>query len=148
MRCFFCGSDQSIVIDKRSVVSTGEIRRRRECLKCRKRFTTYERVSSFELFVLKRNGRKEPFDRNKLRAGLARALEKRPALEELDSLVDKVLNRLRIKEKKEILSSLIGKTALSELKKIDPVAYLRFASVYRQFSKLGDFTKELENLKI
>ena len=147
MRCFFCGSEQSSVIDKRAVKSTGEIRRRRECLSCHKRFTTYERLSSFELFVLKKDGRREPFDRDKLKSGLARALEKRPGMESLDLIVDKVINRLRVKGKTEIESFAVGRSALFELKKVDQVAYLRFASVYRQFKDTGDFKKELESLK-
>lgn len=146
MRCFFCSSEQSSVIDKRAVKSTGEIRRRRECLSCRKRYTTYERISSFELYVLKKDGRREPFDRDKLKSGLKRAFEKRPGLEDIELIVDKVVNRLRVKGKKEIESVVVGRAALAELKRVDQVAYLRFASVYRQFKDPGDFKKELENL--
>lgn len=148
MKCFFCGSEQSSVVDKRTVKGTGEIRRRRECLKCGNRFTTYERVVDFELYVLKRNGTKELFDRQKLTAGISRALEKRPALDALDQLVDRVLEKVNVKGKKEIETKQIGKAVCSELKKIDQVAYLRFASVYRNFEDPKDFQKELEHLKI
>ncbi|MBI2596131.1 transcriptional repressor NrdR [Candidatus Daviesbacteria bacterium] len=146
MKCFFCGSDQSSVIDKRAVRGTGEIRRRRECLKCQKRYTTYERLSAFDLYILKRDGRREVFDREKLKAGLQRALEKRPALEDLENIVDRVIKRLKTRGKKEIESKIVGSLALSELKKADSVAYLRFASVYRKFNDPLDFTKELESL--
>jgi transcriptional repressor NrdR len=146
MKCVFCGSEQSSVIDKRAVRSTGEIRRRRECLKCHQRFTTYEKVGAFELYVLKRDGSKQIFDKNKIRSGLEKALEKRPLFEKLEEVVDKVLNRLKLKGKKEIDSKLIGQAVLAELKKSDQVAYLRFVSVYRQFKGIGDFEKELKHL--
>ena len=119
MKCFFCGSNQSSVIDKRSVAGTGEIRRRRECLKCGNRFTTYERVVDYSLYVLKRDGSRELFDRKKLTAGIERSLEKRPAISLLDQLVDKILEKVNVKGKKEIDSKVLGKTALSELKKLD-----------------------------
>lgn len=148
MRCFFCASDQSSVIDKRAVKSSGEIRRRRECLNCKQRFTTYERVAAFELFVIKRDATKQLFDRNKLRSGVAKALEKSFAVGKVDEIVDKIVNRLRLKGKKELESKQIGQAVLSELKKVDKVAYLRFASVYRQFKDPSEFTKELKNLKL
>ena len=147
MKCLFCGSEQSNVIDKRAVKGLGEIRRRRVCLKCHNRYTTYERIGSFDLFVIKRDGRKETFDRNKIKAGLERALEKRPALSELDALVEKIISSLRLDGKKFVDSKLIGKIALGELKKVDQVGYLRFISVYRHFDKPGDFAKELSCLK-
>jgi transcriptional repressor NrdR len=148
MKCFFCGSNQSSVIDKRAVIGTGEIRRRRECLKCGNRFTTYERVVDYSLYVIKRDGSRELFDRKKLTAGIERALEKRPGLNNLDQLVDRILEKINVKGKKEIASKVLGKTALSELKRLDKVAYLRFASVYRQFNDAGDFKRELEHLKV
>ncbi len=147
MKCIFCGSEQSSVIDKRAVRSTSEIRRRRECLKCKRRYTTYERVSSVELYVIKRDGRKEEFDANKIRAGLVKALEKRPGIEKIDLLVDKIVKSLRLKGQSEIETKAIGKMVLSELKKLDQVAYLRFVSVYREFKKPSDFTKELKHLQ-
>lgn len=147
MKCPFCGSEQSSVIDKRGVKSSGEIRRRRDCLKCHNRFTTYERVSTFEISVIKRDGRKEVFDGSKIRAGLVKALEKRPGLEKVDEVVDKIIKGLRRKGKGEVESKAIGKMVLSELKRLDQVAYLRFVSVYREFKEPSDFTKELESLK-
>lgn len=148
MRCLYCGSDQSSVIDKRTVPGSGEIRRRRECLRCHRRFTTYEKVKEEELVVIKRNGKKEFFDRDKLKVGISKALEKRPAFESLESLTSKIECKIRIKSKQEVTSKTIGQIVLTELKRIDQVAYLRFVSVYRQFADAGDFTKELEHLKI
>lgn len=146
MKCFFCGSDQSKVIDKRTVRGTGEIRRRRECLRCYNRYTSYERLCSFDLVVLKRDGRREIFNREKLKTGLEKALEKRPAVEDLERIVDTVIRRLKARGKKEVESRFVGQVALSELKKVDSVAYLRFASVYRQFQEPDDFTRELKSL--
>ena len=134
------------MIDKRAVKGTGEIRRRRECPKCHKRYTTYERVLPVEYLVIKRDGRKQPFDINKLRAGILRALEKRPALIDLERIVAKVEKRVKSKESKEIESKIIGREVCTELKRVDKVAYLRFVSVYRQFKDPGDFTKELAAL--
>ncbi len=146
MKCFFCGSPASKVVDKRDVQSVGEIRRRRECLKCHRRFTTYERVSNVLFYVLKRDGRKELFDRDKVKLGLTKALEKRPDLDKVSQLVDRIENKLRSKGQTEVSSKIVGRLVLTELKKIDKVAYLRFASVYRGFSELGDFTRELKGL--
>ncbi len=134
------------MIDKRAVKGTGEIRRRRECLKCHKRYTTYERVLPVEYLVIKRDGRRQPFDINKLRAGMGRALEKRPAFVDLERIVAKVEKRVKSKESKEIESKVIGREICNELKRVDKVAYLRFVSVYRQFKEPGDFTKELAAL--
>lgn len=146
MKCVFCGSDQSKVIDKREVKSTAEIRRRRECLKCHKRYTTYERVCAVEFFVIKRDGRKEIFSREKIRNGVARALEKRPGIDKLEEIVDRIEIKLRKSGKESIETKIVGKLVLLELKKIDSIAYLRFASVYRHFDDPTDFAKELEAL--
>lgn len=148
MKCLYCGSEQSSVIDKRAVKGSGEIRRRRECLKCSRRFTTYERIKEEELLVIKRDGRKELFERSKLRAGILKALEKRPSFASLEEITDKVEKKIRVKGLREVPSKNIGQLVLSELKKIDPVAYLRFVSVYRQFANTTDFTKELESLQM
>jgi transcriptional repressor NrdR len=148
MKCFFCASFQSSVIDKRAVGGTGEIRRRRECLKCGNRFTTYERVVDYSLYVLKRDGSKELFDRQKLTKGIEKALEKRPGLESLDALVSNILDKVNVKGKKEIQSKVLGRAVLNELRKVDKIAYLRFASVYRGFNEVGDFRRELEHLKV
>jgi transcriptional repressor NrdR len=147
MSCYICGSDLSSVIDKRAVKSTGEIRRRRECLKCHNRFTTYERVCAVELYVVKRDGRKQLFSKEKLASGISRALAKRPAYEKLDEIVAKIETKIWEKRKKEVESKVIGTIILQELKKIDQVAYLRFAAVYRNFGSTSDFEKELVSLE-
>ena len=134
------------MIDKRAVKSSGEIRRRRECLKCHKRFTTYERVCALELFIIKRDGRREIFNRSKLRLGLEKALEKRADIDRIDEIIEKIEINLRGKGTREIESKVIGRAVLAELRKIDKVAYLRFASVYRHFNEISDFAKELQAL--
>ncbi len=118
MRCFFCGSDQSSVIDKRAVKSSGEIRRRRECLKGHRRFTTYERASFGEFYVIKRAGNREILDINKLKSGLLRALEKRPGVVDVDQIATKIEKKVRLKGVGEIPSRIIGQAVLIELKKI------------------------------
>lgn len=134
------------MVDKRSVESRGEIRRRRECLKCSRRFTTYETRAELEILVLKKDGRKQPFDREKLERGLIRALEKRPSIDKVSLMLDRIEGRIRAKRLQEVPSHQLGKWILAELKKADPIAYLRFASVYRTFSDPKDFRKELETL--
>lgn len=146
MRCPFCSSSTSKVVDKRSVLGSGEIRRRRECLKCSRRFTTYERLGGFELLVIKRDGKKEHFDREKIKAGMMKALEKRPGIEKVEGLVDKIERGFRKQGRQEVSSKVIGRMVLSELKKVDTIAYLRFASVYRHFENPEDFAKELTTL--
>lgn len=126
--------------------SRGEIRRRRECLSCGRRFTTYEVLAKLEVLVLKKSGKKEPFSREKLQKGLIKALEKRPGLEQVSKILDRIESRIRTRRLEEIPSQTLGKWLLSELKKLDPVAYLRFASVYRTFSGTKDFKRELETL--
>lgn len=146
MKCPFCQSSLSKVVDKRSVERRGEIRRRRECLKCTKRFTTYERSVALEILVVKKNGRREPYLREKLQVGLIKALEKRPGIDKVSSILDRIEGRIRVKGLQEVPSQALGKWILEELKKLDPIAYLRFASVYRTFSDPKDFSKELETL--
>lgn len=146
MKCPFCASELSKVVDKRGVFGSGEIRRRRECLKCSKRYTTYESLAELQLMVLKKDGRKEPFIREKLQMGLLKALEKRPGIEKVSKIVDRFEGKIRSKGVREIPSSMLGKWVLSELKKLDPIAYLRFASVYRSFGDPRDFAKELKTL--
>lgn len=134
------------MVDKRSVDSRGEIRRRRECLKCGRRFTTYEAMAALEISVIKKDGRREPFVQEKIRMGLLKALEKRPGIEKVSSIVDRIEARIRGRHLKEIESQTLGKWVLSELKRLDSIAYLRFASVYRTFSDPRDFKRELETL--
>lgn len=146
MKCPFCQSYLSKVVDKRSVESRGEIRRRRECLKCARRFTTYETTAQLEILVIKKDGRREPFVREKLQVGLVKALEKRPGLTQVSTLLDRIESRIRVKKLQEIPSQILGSWVLVELKKLDSVAYLRFASVYRTFSDPKDFKKEIRTL--
>lgn len=146
MKCPFCQSSLSKVVDKRGVDGRGEIRRRRECLKCNKRYTTYERLAELQILVVKKDGRHEPFVEEKLRLGLLKALEKRPGIERVSKIVDRIEAKIREKGMQEVPSQILGKWILSELKKLDPIAYLRFASVYRTFTDPKDFKKELEIL--
>ncbi len=146
MKCPFCESNLSKVVDKRSVDGRGEIRRRRECLKCGHRFTTYEAVAQLELMVVKKDGRREAFSEQKLHLGLLKALEKRPGIDKVPKIVDRIEAKIRVKRLKEIQSQMLGRWVLSELKKLDPIAYLRFASVYRSFGDPKDFAKEIRTL--
>lgn len=146
MRCPFCGSNLSKVVDKRGVSGRDEIRRRRECLKCSRRYTTYEALAALEIMVVKKDGRREPFTEEKLRLGLLKALEKRPGIDKASIMVDRIEGRIRSRGIKEISSQILGKWVLSELKRLDPIAYLRFASVYRTFSDPKDFAKEIKTL--
>lgn len=147
MKCCYCGSELSKVVDKRSVLSSGEIRRRRECLKCHKRFTTYEKVAGVELVVQKRDGRREAYSSEKLRNGIVRSLEKRPGIDQVGLIVARIEAKLRSKADKCVPTKVIGQAVLLELKKLDKIAYLRFASVYRSFQNTSDFTKEMETLE-
>ena len=145
MNCPFCSHKSSKVTDKRG--SPEGIRRRRECLKCEKRYTTYERVSKDGLYVIKKDGRRETFDPHKLSTGIHRAFEKRPiSKEEINKMINDIEEQLRKKGKKELKSSTIGELIMRKLKKVDNVAYIRFASVYRDFQDLKDFRKEMSSL--
>ncbi len=145
MRCPFCTASDTQVLESRTVDGGKSLRRRRECLKCKKRFTTYEKVGGSALWVIKKDGRREPFDREKVKKGILRAVEKRPvSMDFVNDLVDKVEREMLRKEKEEVSSKLIGKTILKKLKKIDKVAWLRFASVYLQFEDLEDFAKAIK----
>jgi len=133
------------VTDKRS--SPGGIRRRRECLKCKRRYTTYEKISENGIFVLKKNGTKERFDRVKIETGVEKAFEKRPITkEQIEKMVKEIEEQLRRKGNKEVKSSIIGELVMRKIKKLDNVAYLRFASVYRDFQNIKDFKQELKDL--
>jgi len=147
VRCPFCGFLESKVIDSRATEEGGSIRRRRECLHCGRRFTTYEVVEEMPLMVIKKDGRRELFDRSKLLNGLLRAFEKRPVpLSMIESLADKVEMELRNSMEREIQTRQIGETVMRYLKEIDQIAYVRFASVYRQFADVENFKLELEAL--
>jgi len=148
MRCPFCGYLEDKVVDSRLSEDGKNIRRRRECLACNRRFTTYEIVEEKTLMVVKRDGRREPFSRDKLQAGLAKAFEKRPVeTEEIERVVDRISGDLRSQYEKEVPAVKIGELVMESLKKIDAVAYVRFASVYRQFTDVAEFTKEVAQLK-
>lgn len=150
MRCHFCGGETKVT-DKRDSISKGgsETRRRRECLKCKKRFTTYERVEHADLIVLKKDERRERFDSEKLKKGIVKACEKRPiSIEQINQIINNIEEKLRNKAKgKEIKSKMIGELVIRALKKLDKVAYIRFASVYKDFQDVNDFKKELKQIK-
>jgi transcriptional repressor NrdR len=147
MRCPYCSHFDSKVIDSRASEDGNAIRRRRECLLCQKRFTTYERIEEAPLIVIKKDLRREPFDRQKILNGLLRACEKRPvSIVTIDHLVDSVEKELRNRMDQEISSEVIGELVMAGLKKIDEVAYVRFASVYRQFEDVAKFMQELLTL--
>jgi transcriptional repressor NrdR len=147
MRCPFCKGADSKVLDSRESMEGAVIRRRRECLECRKRFTTYERVEELAPLVVKKDGRREPFDREKLLAGLQKAVEKRPvSMDQLEALVAEVEVRLQERGEKEVPSSAIGEEVMRKLRALDQVAYVRFASVYRSFRDIEEFMDELKGL--
>ena len=147
MKCPYCFHDETKVVDKRETEDLDTTRRRRECLKCEKRFTTYERVESLDLVVIKKDGRREACDREKIKKGVIKACEKRPiSYEQIDNFVDKLESELRKLKSKEIQSNLIGEKIMNGLKRLDKIAYIRFASVYRSFADVTDFQKELKDL--
>lgn len=147
MKCPLCGNDETKVVDSRAT-EQGAIRRRRECLHCKQRFTTYERLEEVPLAVIKKNGEREPFDRSKLLNGLVRATVKREIpLLDLENLVASIEADLRNQFKYEVSSKEIGEMVMKRLRKLDKVAYIRFASVYRQFQDLDEFTSELKRLQ-
>ncbi len=149
MNCPFCGDSDNRVVDSREVRSGSEIRRRRECSECGKRFTTYERVDELPTTVVKRDGRRESFDREKLLTGLLRACEKRPVpRRDLVAVVDAVESTLAARDVREISTEEIGNMVIEELRRLDQVAYVRFASVYRRFEDVNQFMDELRSLLI
>jgi transcriptional repressor NrdR len=148
MKCPFCGHGETKVVDSRVSESQDAIRRRRECLQCEQRFTTYERVEEMPLMVIKKDGRREPFDRGKLLRGLIAATVKRDVSpDQLQTLIDEVEAELHNTFRYEIASKQLGDLVLDRLKRLDKVAYVRFASVYKEFQDLDGFTKELKGLK-
>ena len=147
MKCPYCGEVDSKVIDSRPTEDGEKIRRRRECLNCKKRFTTYEIVETVPLMVVKKDRSREVFDRQKLLNGMLRACEKRPvSIEQLEAIVDEIENTLQNSLDREVPSSQIGAYAMEKLKKVDEVAYVRFASVYRQFRDVNSFMEELNKI--
>lgn len=147
MICPYCSSTETKVVDKRETDDEKVTRRRRECLKCKKRFTTYERIESVSLVVVKKNGNREQFDRQKLEKGILKACEKRPIPhEKITKLVNEIETELRNRDETEIQSKIIGDLVIKKLKKLDKIAYIRFASVYREFADVDSFQKELKKL--
>lgn len=148
MKCSLCGYKETKVIDSRATEAGDTIRRRRECLKCQKRFTTYERMEEIPITVIKKSGSREPFDRNKLLSGLIRATVKRQIpRSDLEQIVEDIEQDLRNQFKYEVESQKLGELTLRKLRKIDRVAYVRFASVYREFTEIDEFTDELAKLQ-
>ncbi|MGD0016595.1 MAG: transcriptional regulator NrdR [Verrucomicrobiia bacterium] len=147
MRCPKCGAQNDKVIDSRTSRDGALIRRRRECLGCNARFTTYEEISHEKLRVLKRNGRYEDFERHKLMAGVGKACEKRPiTVPQMEALVERVITELENEYGSEVPSSAIGERVMHHLRELDEVAYVRFASVYRQFGNVDQFIQEIKQL--
>ena len=149
MKCPICGNLESKVVDSRTSEDGEKIRRRRECLKCKQRFTTFEILETTPIIVVKKDNTREKFDRSKLLNGFLKACEKRPiALNTLEKMVDNIEKEIRSLGDREIKASLIGEYAMDSLKFLDKVAYIRFASVYRQFDDLENFARELETFKV
>ncbi|MFT7266950.1 MAG: transcriptional repressor NrdR [Porticoccus sp.] len=148
MYCPFCSAEDTKVIDSRLVAEGDQVRRRRECLSCRERFTTYELAELVMPRVIKSDDTREPFDEEKLRAGLLRALEKRPvSIDQIEDAISHVQHKLRATGEREITSRMVGERVMTELRGLDEVAYVRFASVYRSFQDLREFRDELDRLE-
>ena len=143
MKCIFCGSDTHVTDKRESPEGT---RRRRECLKCKKRFTTYEKPDIKNIIIVKKDNRREPFSKEKIKSGIIKACEKRPiSTEKIDNITNEIEDKLR-KKGKEVKSEMIGKLVMNKLKKLDKIAYIRFASVYMDFRDIKDFKKEIKEL--
>jgi len=148
MKCPFCGSEETQVVDTRANLEANTIRRRRKCLRCEKRFTTYERVDLKMPRLVKKDGSRTEFDRDKLMGSMTLALRKRPvATEEIEGAVDRVIERLRATGEREVPTSRVGDFVMKELAKLDKIAYIRFASVYKSFKDPDDFRDVLEDLE-
>ena len=147
MKCPFCNAADTRVIDSRPADDNASIRRRRQCETCGKRFTTYEKLETMPLMIVKKDNSREPYDRSKIEAGIIRSCHKRPvSSEQISNLVDQIENALFSREEREISSSVIGEMVMEKLKDLDPVAYVRFASVYREFKDVDTFMQELTKL--
>ena len=147
MRCPYCGHLEDKVVDSREAGEGQATRRRRECLGCSRRFTTYERIEEILPAVVKKDGRREPFDRKKILEGLTRACQKRPvSAAQIEALIAAVERQVQELGEKEVPSRVVGEAVMARLRELDPVAFVRFASVYRSFEDVGDFMSELEGL--
>ncbi|PHV71099.1 transcriptional regulator NrdR [Sporanaerobium hydrogeniformans] len=148
MKCPYCGFGTSKVLNSRPVNENETIRRRRQCEQCERRFTTYEKVETIPIMIIKRNMTREPFDREKLLKGIVRSCNKRSiSIEQIEGLVDEIENAISTMETKEISSTTIGQMTMEHLRNLDEVSYIRFASVYKQFKSIDEFITELENIK-
>ncbi|MGI9281330.1 transcriptional regulator NrdR [Endozoicomonas arenosclerae] len=148
MHCPFCNAVDTKVIDSRLVADGNQVRRRRECLTCSERFTTYEMAELLIPRLVKRDGSREPFNEDKLRAGMTKALEKRPvSMEQIEESVNRIKHRLRATGEREVKSLVLGEEVMRELRELDEIAYIRFASVYRHFKDLNEFREEIERLE-
>lgn len=148
MRCPFCSMEETKVVDSRLAANGYQIRRRRECVGCKERFTTFESAELVVPYVIKNNGNREPFDAEKLRVGLRRALNKRPvSTDDVEKAISQMIIQLQAMGEREVPSRHIGTLAMNALKQLDKVAYIRFASIYLSFSDIEEFTKEIEKLK-
>ena len=147
MKCLYCGSEESKVVDSRSVDLPNSIKRRRECLGCGKRFTTYETIETTQILVIKRDGTRQQFSPNKIKSGIMKACEKRPiSMQQIDEVVATIEKRIQNSLDSEIKTETIGEYVMDELKLLDEVAYIRFASVYKQFGDLDAFQEFVQNL--
>lgn len=147
MKCPFCNNNETKVLDSRPTEDNASIRRRRECLGCQKRFTTYEKVEDIPVYVIKKDGTREPFHARKILSGVLKSCEKRPvSIAEIENTVDDIEKQIYNTMKQEIPSNLIGELVMEKLKKLDDVAYVRFASVYKQFKDINTFLEELQKL--
>ena len=147
MKCIYCGGEESKVLDSRNSDESNSIRRRRECLECGRRFTTYETIETLPILVIKNDGSRQSFDASKLKSGIIKACEKRPvSLSQIDFVVENIEKIIQNKLTQEIKSSVLGEMVMESLKELDEVAYVRFASVYRQFKDVESFKKLLENM--
>lgn len=148
MRCPFCSTEETKVIDSRLVSDGFQVRRRRECGQCHERFTTFETAELIVPKVIKNNGNREPFNEDKLRRGIQHALEKRPVCaDDVEKAISRIIHKLRATGEREVPSKLVGTLVMEELKHLDKVAYIRFASVYLSFDNINEFSQEIENLK-
>lgn len=147
MKCLYCGCEDSKVIDSRSADEGRTIRRRRECVRCGKRFTTYETIEDTPVLVVKANGTRQAFDSGKIKNGIVKACEKRPvSMNDIDAVVDKITKKVYNSMEQEISSKAIGEMVMDELKNLDEVAYVRYASVYRSFKDISSFMAELQRM--
>lgn len=148
MHCPFCDAEDTKVIDSRLVADGNQVRRRRECITCAERFTTFETAELLMPRLIKQKGEREPFNEDKLRSGMLKALEKRPvSLEQVDEAISRICHKLRASGEREVLSKMVGELVMAELRRLDEVAYVRFASVYRSFKDLNEFREAIDSIE-